>query len=170
MGQAERKQRLYTSVDADRPQAVPPITRRKRVVEPPGIAPGSGPLIMRAFISIVGPKPDTGNIGLPEANLKAAATESAGDRPPSPCNWPVSRHVKVEEGQARRACGSQTCGASVQFRGEIRRRGTRPENRRRCRALSALPALRAPAAPSRPGSGRCAGDCGSFRRGCPWAA
>jgi hypothetical protein len=35
----------------------------KVMVEPPGIAPGSNPLIARAFISIVRPKPDLGNIG-----------------------------------------------------------------------------------------------------------
>jgi hypothetical protein len=35
----------------------------KVMVEPPGIAPGSNPLIARAFISIVGASPDGGNIG-----------------------------------------------------------------------------------------------------------
>jgi hypothetical protein len=35
----------------------------KVMVEPPGIAPGSSPLIARAFISIVRPKPDPLNIG-----------------------------------------------------------------------------------------------------------
>ena len=34
------------------------------MVEPPGIAPGSGPLITGAFIAIVRPKPDEGNIGV----------------------------------------------------------------------------------------------------------
>ncbi len=32
------------------------------MVEPPGIAPGSGPLITGAFIAIVQPKPDRLNI------------------------------------------------------------------------------------------------------------
>src|SRR5512139_1737663 len=54
VGQAGRKQRLYTSVDADRPRTFPAITRGKILVEPPGIAPGSSPLISRAFIPIVG--------------------------------------------------------------------------------------------------------------------
>jgi hypothetical protein len=35
----------------------------KVMVEPPGIAPGSNPLIARAFISIVGASPDPANIG-----------------------------------------------------------------------------------------------------------
>ncbi len=60
----ERKQPLYTSVDADRPSGFLPFSRGGKVmVEPPGIAPGSGPLITSAFISIVGPKPDTCHIG-----------------------------------------------------------------------------------------------------------
>ncbi len=33
------------------------------MVEPPGIAPGSGPLITSAFIAIVRANPDRGNIG-----------------------------------------------------------------------------------------------------------
>jgi len=33
------------------------------VVEPPGIAPGSGPLITSTFIAIVRANPDRGNIG-----------------------------------------------------------------------------------------------------------
>ena len=36
---------------------------RGRLVEPPGIAPGSSPLISCAFISIVGANPDIANIG-----------------------------------------------------------------------------------------------------------
>jgi hypothetical protein len=35
----------------------------KVLVEPPGIAPGSSPLIARAFMSIVGASPDRINIG-----------------------------------------------------------------------------------------------------------
>ena len=35
----------------------------KKLVEPPGIAPGSGPLITSAFIAIVRANPDTPNIG-----------------------------------------------------------------------------------------------------------
>ena len=54
-----------------------PADTREEMVEPPGIAPGSGPLIMRAFISIVGPKPDTGNIGLVDVNLKIQPGNSA---------------------------------------------------------------------------------------------
>src|SRR5215472_6677879 len=69
---AERKQRLYTSVDADRPRKfASPITRgRKGLVEPPGIAPGSSPLIARAFISIVRTSPYAANIGASDCRLK----------------------------------------------------------------------------------------------------
>ncbi len=54
---------LYTSVDASRPHAASADNAGRRLVEPPGIAPGSGPLITSAFIAIVRPKPDRSNIG-----------------------------------------------------------------------------------------------------------
>ena len=41
----------------------PPADTREEMVEPPGIAPGSGPLITSAFIAIVRANPDSGNIG-----------------------------------------------------------------------------------------------------------
>jgi len=43
------------------------------LVEPPGIAPGSGPLISRAFISIVRANPNPPNIGEEEPRRKASA-------------------------------------------------------------------------------------------------
>jgi len=49
---------LYTSVDASRPHAASADNAGRKLVEPPGIAPGSGPLITSAFIAIVRPKPD----------------------------------------------------------------------------------------------------------------
>lgn len=45
------------------PQLGPSVTRGG-LVEPPGIAPGSGPLITGTFIAIVRPRPDTVDIGL----------------------------------------------------------------------------------------------------------
>jgi len=54
--------------------ALPAITR-ERLVEPPGIAPGSSPLITRAFISIVRASPNPPNIGAkgPAGKEEAAA-------------------------------------------------------------------------------------------------
>ncbi len=43
------------------------------MVEPPGIAPGSGPLISRAFISIVRANPNRINIGASEGREKGRA-------------------------------------------------------------------------------------------------
>ena len=48
------------------------------MVEPPGIAPGSGSLITRAFIAIVRANPDTGNIGAIRRVLKGLATRAGG--------------------------------------------------------------------------------------------
>ena len=42
----------------------------ERVVEPPGIAPGSGPLITSAFIAIVRADPDGFSIGVPGQSSK----------------------------------------------------------------------------------------------------
>ena len=41
----------------------PPADTREEMVEPPGIAPGSGPLITSAFIAISGASPGKTNIG-----------------------------------------------------------------------------------------------------------
>ena len=46
------------------------VITRRRLVEPPGIAPGSGPLITGAFIAIVRANPDRTNIGVPTAVSK----------------------------------------------------------------------------------------------------
>jgi len=46
-------------------------------VEPPGIAPGSSPLIARAFISIVRTSPDEADIGVSGRRLKCEASASA---------------------------------------------------------------------------------------------
>ena len=64
---------LYTSVDADRPRASTVDNPAEVLVEPPGIAPGSGPLITRAFIPIVRLAPSGQNIGLSGAVGKAWA-------------------------------------------------------------------------------------------------
>lgn len=61
---------LYTSVDASRPHAASADNAGRKLVEPPGIAPGSGPLITSAFIAIVRPKPDQTNIGLVRTHSK----------------------------------------------------------------------------------------------------
>lgn len=61
---------LYTSVDASRPHAASADNAGRKLVEPPGIAPGSGPLITSAFIAIVRPKPDKPNIGLVRTHSK----------------------------------------------------------------------------------------------------
>lgn len=46
--------RFYTSVD---PVSTPQPANDRDLVESPGTAPGSGPLIMRAFIAIVSKRP-----------------------------------------------------------------------------------------------------------------
>ena len=48
----------------------PPANKREEMVEPPGIAPGSGPLITSAFIAIVRANPDRTNIGTKASNSK----------------------------------------------------------------------------------------------------
>ena len=50
------------------------------LVEPPGIAPGSGPLIAGAFIAIVGANPDRTNIGAvpPVSKVRAYARAQSG--------------------------------------------------------------------------------------------
>ena len=53
---------------------------RGRLVEPPGIAPGSSPLITSAFISIVRASPNSPYIGLNAAGLKDTAPEFANGR------------------------------------------------------------------------------------------
>src|SRR5688572_19179241 len=53
------------------PMLAPPITRGE-MVEPPGIAPGSGPLITGAFIAIVRANPDRRNIGVSVPSSKGA--------------------------------------------------------------------------------------------------
>ena len=55
------------------------ITRR-RLVEPPGIAPGSSPFITRSFMPIVRANPDTANIGMNDVGGKDAATINAHSR------------------------------------------------------------------------------------------
>ena len=52
------------------------------MVEPPGIAPGSGPLITSAFIAIVRPKPDRTNIGASRPTSKGLSRRPCA---PSPC-------------------------------------------------------------------------------------
>ena len=53
---AGQKQRLYTSVEPISPPQLPSYAKGfgGQVVEAPGTAPGSGPLITRAFIAIAG--------------------------------------------------------------------------------------------------------------------
>ena len=63
MSHVEQKPLLYTSVDASRPHTAFADNARKEMVEPPGIAPGSGPLITSAFIAIVRANPNETNIG-----------------------------------------------------------------------------------------------------------
>ncbi len=55
------------------PMAASADNAGRKLVEPPGIAPGSGPLITGAFIAIVRPKPDEGNIGAALALSKRQA-------------------------------------------------------------------------------------------------
>ena len=55
------------------------ITRR-RLVEPPGIAPGSSPFITRSFMPIVRANPDTANIGRIGGRGKDARTIKAHSR------------------------------------------------------------------------------------------
>ncbi len=62
---------LYTSVDASRPHAASADNAGKKVVEPPGIAPGSGPLSTSAFIAIVRATPDLSKIGNLRVKSKA---------------------------------------------------------------------------------------------------
>ena len=50
-----------------------------RLVEPPGIAPGSSPLITCAFISIVGASPDPANIGRRRWEKKNGLVETVRD-------------------------------------------------------------------------------------------
>ena len=73
---------LYTSVDASRPHAASADNAGKKLVEPPGIAPGSGPLITSAFIAIVRPKPDRTNIGASRPTSKSLSRRRCA---PSPC-------------------------------------------------------------------------------------
>lgn len=47
------------------------------MVEPPGIAPGSGPLITSAFIAIVRANPDRSNIGCGGEELKGRSLPAA---------------------------------------------------------------------------------------------
>src|SRR5690606_1546440 len=77
MSHVGRKQPLYTSVDASRPRTrLADNAKRKRLVEPPGIAPGSGPLITSAFIAIVRASPNALNIGRLCSADKAASKDS----------------------------------------------------------------------------------------------
>ena len=59
------------------------------LVEPPGIAPGSSPLMTCAFISIVGPKPDTPNIGPAHQELKNAVHFRASRLSRSAGGWSI---------------------------------------------------------------------------------
>ena len=43
------------------------------MVEAPGTAPGSSPLITKPFIAVVRPKPNNANIGTGRGDLKGAA-------------------------------------------------------------------------------------------------
>ena len=54
-----------------------PAITTERVVEPPGIAPGSGPLISGTFIAIARANPDGFNIGVPRPNTKSVANAPA---------------------------------------------------------------------------------------------
>lgn len=56
----------------------PPADTREEMVEPPGIAPGSGPLITGAFIAIVRANPDPINIGDLSCVSKVWFTRDAG--------------------------------------------------------------------------------------------
>ena len=47
-----------------------PADTQEEMVEPPGIAPGSGPLITSAFIAIVRANPDRTNIGVSRLSAK----------------------------------------------------------------------------------------------------
>ena len=60
------------------------------MVEPPGIAPGSSPLIARAFISIVRTSPNPPNIGARACGMKNAFGRIAASGP-SPDPWPRLR-------------------------------------------------------------------------------
>ena len=74
---------LYTSVDASRPHAASADNAGRKLVEPPGIAPGSGPLITSAFIAIVRPKPDQTNIGTAVRHSKRRIALRRGASPAS---------------------------------------------------------------------------------------
>jgi hypothetical protein len=68
------------------------------MVEPPGIAPGSGPLITSAFIAIVRANPNRTKI---VANLKNAIATSASDAAAGADGWSPGRgfasiHAAVE--------------------------------------------------------------------------
>ena len=58
------------------------------MVEPPGIAPGSGPLITSAFIAIVRANPDRPNIGL---------APLASKRWSEVCSWAGDLRTSSEE-------------------------------------------------------------------------
>lgn len=58
----------------------PPADTREEMVEPPGIAPGSGPLITGAFIAIVRANPDRRNIGVPVHSSKGLTRQDARPR------------------------------------------------------------------------------------------
>ena len=63
--------------------AAPADNAVRDLVEPPGIAPGSGPLITSAFIAIVRPKPDQRNIGAAVCHSKRRIALRRGSTPAS---------------------------------------------------------------------------------------
>lgn len=80
MSHVERKYLLYTSVDASRPHTAFADNARKEMVEPPGIAPGSGPLITSTFIAIVRANSDKTNIGSLSIDAKGNAPKAPSEK------------------------------------------------------------------------------------------
>ena len=106
----------------------PPADTREEMVEPPGIAPGSGPLITSAFIAIVRANPDRPNIGEPGRLSKGAAFASSAAVPPFPV---VGDRLRRRRGTSRRP--AMVCRAVAGPAGGDLRRGAgrRPAVRRR---------------------------------------
>ena len=109
---------LYTSVDASRPHAASADNAGRKLVEPPGIAPGSGPLITSAFIAIVRPKPDRTNIGAAVRHSKRRIALRRGSTPAS--------GFGTTSTDAWRSCGWLVSGRRSRRRGPDRRIGRRP--------------------------------------------
>lgn len=106
---------LYTSVDASRPHDASADNAGKRMVEPPGIAPGSGPLITSAFIAIVRPKPDDLNIGPLNQTSKSdvAGATSRPSRRDQGLRRPILYAAAWQRRRARLALGTINCRPRV---------------------------------------------------------